>query len=343
MILRVVLKSVVILKQPFLRNTGLKGMIDVKIVILDASTLGEDINLSMFSELGEVVIHNMTKPDEVADRIADCNVVVINKIKLNEDNLKFAKNLKLICVAATGFDNVSTEACKKLGIGLCNVKGYSTDSVAQTTVALALSLAMHIPFFNEYVVSGAYTKSGVQNCLSPVFYELSGKTWGIVGYGNIGKRVADIANAFGCRVLAYARTKKDGVECVSLDTLLKESDIVSVHLPLSDETRGLIGENELKKMKKSAILINTGRGAVTDEEAVAEAVESGEIGAFGTDVYSVEPIEENSPLTRLYGRENVIFSPHLAWGAYEARMRCMREIVLNIKAFFGGEKRNRIV
>ena len=315
----------------------------MKIVILDASTLGDDIDLSMFSELGEVVIHKMTCPDEVAERISDCDVVIINKIKLNEDNLKYAKNLKLICIAATGFDNVSADDCKKLGIALCNVKGYSTDSVAQTTVALALSLSMHIPYFHNYVTSGEYTKSGVQNCLTPVYHEFSGKTWGIVGYGNIGKRVGYIARAFGCRVLAYSRTEKEGVECVSLDTLCRESDILSIHLPLSDETRGLIGKKQLEEMKNTAILINTGRGAVTDEKAVAEAIESGEIGGFATDVYSVEPIEETSPLTTLYGRDNVLFTPHLAWGAYESRMRCMNEIVLNIKAFFGNEVRNRIV
>lgn len=315
----------------------------MKIVVLDASTLGEDIDLSILDSLGDVTIYQKTKPEEIIGRIADCDTVILNKVKLNEDNLKYAKNLKLICVAATGYDNISKEACKKLGIALSNVRGYSTDSVTQTTLSIVLSLAMHISHFDSYVKSGEYTKSGVENCLSPVFYELSGKTWGIVGYGNIGKKVGDIARAIGCNVIAYSRSNKEGVECVDLDTLCKDSDIISVHLPLSDETRGLIGKNEIEKMKKSVILVNTARGAVTDECAIAEGIKSGKIGAFGTDVYDGEPILENSPIRELFGFQNVLLTPHLAWGAYEARVRCMNEIAENIKAFFDGKERNRIV
>lgn len=315
----------------------------MKIVILDSATLGEDLDLSAVSELGETVIYKSTEPDEVTSRISDCDIAILNKVKLNEENLCHAEKLKLICITATGFDNVSAEACLKRGIALCNVSGYSTDSVAQTTLSMVLSLAMHIPHYDRYVKSGAYTKSGVHNCLSPVFYELRGKTWGIVGYGNIGRQVAMTAEALGCRVIAFSRTEKKGVECVGLDTLLEQSDIVTVHLPLSDETRGIIGRKELDKMKKNAILVNAARGAVTDEEAVAEAVEKGRIAAFGTDVYSVEPIMEDNPLYRLLEYDNVLMTPHLAWGAYEARVRCMEEVILNIKDFKNGGKRNRIV
>jgi len=315
----------------------------MKIVVLDAATLGEDLDLSPFSDLGETDIFQSTKPEEVEKRLCDCDVAVLNKVKINDENLKSAKNLKIICITATGFDNVDLEACKKHGIAVCNVKGYSTDSVAQTTVGLVLSLAMHISWYGNYVKNGAYTKSGVQNCLSPVFYELRGKTWGIVGYGNIGRQVAKIAEAFGCEVIAFSRTKKEGVECVGLDELLKKSDIVSLHLPLSEETKGIIGEKELKIMKKSAILVNVARGAVTDEKAVAEAVKNGEIAAFGTDVYSVEPIQKENPIWEIKDNENVILLPHLAWGALEARERCRDEIILNIKDFYNGKERNRLV
>lgn len=315
----------------------------MKIVILDASTLGSDIDLSMVERLGEVKIYQKTKPEEAADRISDCDVVILNKVRLDESNLCFAKKLKLICITATGFDNVSVKACKELGIALCNVSGYSTDSVAQTTLATVLALCMHIPYFDRYVKSGAYTESGVHNCLSPVFYELAGKTWGIAGYGNIGRKVAEAAKALGCRVIAYSRTPKEGVECVDLDALCRESDIITLHLPLSEETRGIIGKDRLAMMKKSVVLVNESRGAVTDETAVAKALKSGDIAAFGTDVYSLEPIAEDNPLAGLYDRENVIFTPHLAWGAYEARVRCLNEVILNIEDFLNGGKRNRIV
>ncbi len=315
----------------------------MKIVVLDADTLGKDLDLSPFSELGEVYIYNTTLPEQVEQRLADCDVAVLNKVKVSEENLKGAKNLKLICITATGYDNVNLEDCRKLNIAVCNVSGYSTDSVAQTTIALALSLIMHIPFYDKYVKNGEYTKSGVANCLSPVFCELNKKTWGIVGYGNIGAKTAEIAKAMGCEILAYSRSKKQGVNCVSLDELLEKSDIVSLHLPLSNETRGIIGKKELEKMKKTAVLVNVARGALTDEATVAEAIKNGEIAAFGTDVYSIEPIREENPLFKIMDRENVIFTPHLAWGAYEARERCRDEVILNIKDFFDGGKRNRLV
>ena len=315
----------------------------MKIKILDALTLGEDLDLSPFSELGEVTTYPKTLSDEVKDRILDADVVVINKVKLFYDNLVDAKNLKLICIAATGYDNVNLEDAKKLGIAVCNVVGYSTDSVAQTTVALALGVLMRIPYFNEYVKSGEYEKSGVQNCLAPAFCELNGKTWGIVGYGNIGKKTGEIAKAFGCRVLAYSKSEKEGVENATLERLLKESDIVSIHLPLSDATRGIIGKNELSLMKKSAILVNVARGAVTDEDAVAKAIEEREIAGFGCDVYSVEPMQKDNPIMRILNYDNVVLTPHLAWGAIEARERCRDEMIDNIKEFLKGKNKNRLV
>lgn len=313
------------------------------ITVLDASTLGNDIDLSALSEVGEVRIYETTSETEIERRIEDSEVVVLNKVKIGEKELKNAKKLKLICITATGFDNVDTMACKEKGVAVCNVKGYSTDSVAQTTLAIVLSLAMHIPFYDRYVKTGEYTQSNLQNRLEPVFYELRGKTWGIVGCGNIGRQVAKVAEAFGCRILAFSKTPKENMTNVDIDTLCKEADIITVHLPLSTETKHIIGKKQLDEMKNGVILVNTARGAVIDEAAVCEAVLSGKIAGFGTDVYSVEPMRAENPLGKLVGCDNAVFTPHLAWGAYEARKRCIDEVVKNIEAFKSGEKRNRVI
>ena len=315
----------------------------MKIVILDIGTLGEGLNFDSISKLGEVVAYDVSTQAQIEERIKDADVVIANKMELCEDNLKNAKNLKLICVTATGYDNIDIEYCKKNGIGVCNVVGYSTDSVVQLTVALAFSLATNLYTFDKYVKSGAYTKSGIFNSVSPVFHEISGLTWGIVGLGNIGKKVAKIADAMGCRVLAYKRTDDPEYNCVDIDTLCRESDIITVHTPLNDGTFHLINEEKLSKMKEKVILVNVARGAVFDEEAVCRAVENGKIGGLGVDVYSSEPMKEQSPYQRILARENVIFTPHMAWGAIESRQRCIDEVAKNIETFINGAKRSRIV
>lgn len=314
----------------------------MKISILDANTLGDDISLKPIEELGICNIYPSTSPAEVAQRISDSDVVVINKVKLNESNLKDANNLKLICLLATGYDNVDTDYCRNHGIAVCNVEGYSSHSVAQLTVATVLSLATHLGTYTEYVRDGSYTRSGVANCLTPVYHELWGKIWGIVGFGNIGREVGRIAEAFGCKVIVNKRTPVADYQTVDIDTLCRESDIITLHTPLNDTTHHLIDENRLSLMKKGVIIVNAARGAVTDEEAVAKAVENGIIGAFGTDVYSVEPMPETHPLYRIRQYPNVILTPHTAWGARESRERCIYEVSLNIKAFFEGEIRNRL-
>lgn len=312
----------------------------MKITILDAKTLGDDVNLNIFD--GETEIFDGTAPEEVEARIADSDVVIVNKVKLFEDNLKNAKNLKLICLAATGYDNVDTDYCRKNGIAVANVVGYSTNSVAQLTVMMALSLVMHEAEYSAFVKDGSYTKSGVANRLTPVYYELAGKTWGIVGLGNIGKQVARVAEAFGCKVLAYKRTPDENYNCTNLSYLMENSDIISVHLPLTEETRGIISKEMIAKMKKNAILVNVARGAVTDEAALAAAILEGKIGGLGIDVYSKEPIENDNPLCQVMDRENVLLTPHIAWAAYESRVRCLEEIKKNIEAFFAGKIRNRV-
>ncbi len=317
-------------------------MKDMEITILDAKTLGGDICFSMFEALGNVTVYDKTLPNEVEARISETDVVIVNKIKLGRNNLKAVKSLKLICVTATGFDNIDVEYCKERGIAVCNVCGYSSESVAQVTVSMALSLVNNLTVFNQYVRNGEYTASGTQNRVVPVFHEMSTLTWGIVGLGGIGKRTAQIAKALGCKVVAFKREADTDYDCVSLDELCRVSDIISIHLPLTEATKNIIDKEKIGLMKDTAIVINVARGAVVDESALADAVIDGKIGGIGIDVYSAEPMPADSPYQKIKDSENVILTPHMAWGAYEARVRCMNEIAENIKAFYSGGKRNRV-
>ena len=315
----------------------------MRIAVLDAMTLGQDIDLSPLERVGELVRYDVTPPDCVASRVGQADAVIVNKVPLGPFNLDAAKRLKLICVAATGYDNIDTAYCLSRGIAVCNVRGYSTDSVAQVTVGMVLTLYTHLAEYQHYVRSGEYAQSGVQNRLQPVYHEVAGKTWGVVGLGNIGKKVAAVAQALGCRVLAFKRTADAEYSCVALDTLCRESDIVTLHLPLSQETRHLINRETISAMKDGAVLINVARGDVTDEIAVADAIESGKLSGFGADVYSQEPFGQNHPFARIMDRPNVLLTPHMAWGAYESRRRVVAEMAENIKAFERGIERNRIV
>lgn len=315
----------------------------MKISLLDCSTLGEDIDLSPIRALGETAEFGTTAPELVAERIADADVVVINKIKLNETNLSEAKNLKLICVAATGYDNIDTEYCRSRGIAVCNVPGYSTDSVAQLTVAMALSLATHLPEYQRFVNSGEYSASGVANRLVPIYHDLAAMKWGVVGGGGIGGKVAQIARAIGCEVSVFRRKREGEFPLEDIDTLCSTCDVISIHLPLTDETRGMISRERIASMKKNAIVINVARGAVTDEQALADAIVEGRIGALGVDVYSKEPFGEDHPFNALRGRDNVCLTPHMAWGSAESRARCVRVMAENMAVYFSGGSKNRIV
>ena len=312
----------------------------MKIVILDYATLGYDLDLSGASRFGNVIKYERTTQSEAKDRIKDADIVIVNKIKMNEETLSSAKNLKLICETATGYDNIDIEYCKKNGILVANTPAYSSACVAQVTVSMVCSLATHLNEYEECVSSGEYTRLGNANCLTPVYHEIGGKTWGIIGFGNIGKSVAKIAEAFGCKILVNKRTKIDEYECVDLDELLRRSDIVTIHCPLNDQTRGMIGARELDMMKGDAILVNVARGAVWNENDVADAVLNGKIGAIGCDVFSVEPISNNHPFTRLFGLKNVLLTPHMAWGSFESRTRCFNTVLSNIEAYLNGEPTN---
>ena len=314
----------------------------MKISVLDAETLGADLDLAPLQALGELTVYANTPPDRVAERLANTDIAVINKVRVGESVLAGNTRLAMIAECATGFDNIDLDACRKRGIAVANVRGYSTDSVAQVTVAMALSLCTHLPAFSGAVADGSYTRGGVANRLTPIYHEIAGKTWGIIGYGHIGARVGAVAAALGCRVMAFAKSPKTGVENVDLHTLCREADILSVHLPLTPETRGIIGEREIALMKSNAVFINVARGAVTDEVALAKAVAEGRLGGIGVDVYSVEPFPETHPFYAIRHLDNVCLTPHMAWGAQEARNRCLSEIATNIVAFLRGERRNRV-
>ena len=322
----------------------LNNEVDIlKITVLDAATLGSDLDISVLSEVGELKVYDMTSSDLVEERISDTEVVVLNKVRLNEENLKNAKNLKLICVAATGFDNIDIKYCGENNIAVCNVCGYSTDSVAQLTLSMAFALKTNLIQFDKFVKSKDYTKSGLMNRLEPVYHEMSNMIWGIIGYGNIGKKVASVASAMGCEVIVFSRTQKDGVRNVDIDTLCKISDIISIHTPLNEGTYNIINSERISMMKKDAVFINTARGMVADEEALVNAVKTGKIGGIGIDVYSKEPFDENHPYNSILNMNNVILTPHMAWGSYESRVRCINEITENIKVFYNGGKRNRVI
>ena len=315
----------------------------MKISFLDASTIGSDIDLSLYEKYGELKVYSTTTQDEFVDHVGDSDVIIINKLKVGRQNLPACPHVRLVCVTATGFDNIDTEYCRENGIAVCNVVGYSTQNVAQLTIATVLSLYCHLKEYDRSVSDGSYTRGGVANILTPVYHEICGKTWGIVGYGNIGKQVGVVAKALGCNILVYKRTPIEGENCVDIDTLCRESDIITVHTPLNDGTRNLINRERIAMMKKDAVLVNVARGAVCDEEAIADAILEGMLGGVAIDVYSKEPFGEDHPIARIAGLDNVILTPHMAWGSYEARVRCCEEIALNIESYLNGEKRNRIV
>lgn len=314
----------------------------MRIAVLDYAALGQDISMEPLARLGECRVYQSTAPNEIAQHLKDVEVAVLNKVRLQAEQLQACPSLKLICLCATGYDQVDTAYCREHGIAVCNVPGYCTDSVAQVTVAMALSLACHLPQYHAHVVSGDYSRGQSANHLEPVFHELAGCTWGLLGLGNIGSKVGEIAQAMGCRVIAYRRKAGGPFPCVDLETLCRESDVLSLHVPLSEETRGMIGKEQLALMKPTALLINAARGAVTDEAAVASAVLEGRIGGFGTDVYAQEPFAQGHPFSALLGCGNVCFTPHMAWGSYEARKRLIDEVCENIASYVGGGRRNRV-
>lgn len=314
----------------------------MKITVLDKFSLGEDTPLEVLCRIGEVEFYDRTPPELVAERLADTEVVIINKVKITREVIENSPKLKLICVFATGFDNIDIAAAREKGVAVCNVPGYSTESVALYTVATVTALFSNLITYRNFVNSGEYTASGVPNRLVPVYHEIAGKKWGIIGYGNIGKAVAKVAEALGAELLVNKRTPIDGVRCVDIDTLCKEADVITLHCPLNDGTREIINKDRIAMMKDGVIIVNEARGAVLNEGDIADGVLSGKIRGFGCDVYSVEPFGKDHPYNKIKDMDNVILTPHAAWGAYESRKRCIGIIADNINAFYSGNILNRV-
>ncbi|MCM1025876.1 MAG: D-2-hydroxyacid dehydrogenase [Roseburia sp.] len=316
----------------------------MEIVILERNSVGEDVSVDCIRDFGEVTVYgNTVTAEQVSERVRNADIVIANKSPLNEETLRDAPRVKLICEFATGFDNCDLAYCRARGIKVTNVVDYCTSMVAQHTFCLALALSEKLPHYDRYVKSGAYSAQDRFSNFDLPFYELEGKTWGIIGMGHIGRRVARIAEAFGCRVIFYSVTGRSACtdyQRVDLDCLLAESDFLSLHCPLSDLTRNLIDEAALKKMKPSAILLNVARGKVVDNTALYHALEEGEIAGAGLDVVEKEPLEASNPLSRLQDSSRLIITPHLAWASVEARTRCVQEAYENIAAFLRGEDRN---
>lgn len=316
---------------------------NMKLVVLERNSVGTDIDVSCFEKFGEVTYYPNTVAENAAERIGDADIVIVNKVPINESTLKDAANVKLICLFATGFDNVDLEYCKGRGIRVANVVKYCTPAVAQHTILLAMMLSEKIAFYDEYVKSGTYSAQDRFSNFDRAFNELEGKTWGIVGMGTIGHKVASLATAFGCKVIFYSASGKSTCteyERVEFDTLLKKSDILSLHCPLSDRTRNLINKDAFDKMKETAILVNVARGPVVNTQDLYDALMEGKIAAAGLDVLEKEPMETTNPLGQIKDSTKLIITPHMSWASTESRIRLVEEVAKNIEAFVAGENRN---
>lgn len=309
----------------------------MKIVFLDADTMG-DVSLAPIEKYGELVCYGKSTPEEAQARVTDCDVLIINKVKVTKELIDAAPNLKLICEAATGVNNIDLEYAASKGIPVRNAVGYSTDSVVQATFMHLLSLVGNAPYFDASVKSGTYSSCGIFTDVTRNWSELSGKKMGIVGMGNIGSKVAAVAQAFGMEVIYFSTSGTSHCKdypSVSLDVLMSDSDVVSVHAPLNDRTAGLIGARELQMMKPSAYILNMGRGGIIDESALAAALDNEQIAGAALDVFVTEPLPADNPLLNVRYPERLRLSPHVAWASVEARERLVGMIAGNIGAFIG--------
>lgn len=312
----------------------------MKIVFLDAKTLGDDIDLTGFEQMGEVVKYPFTTTEEAPDRVKDADVIVVNKVLINRQTISSAENLKLVCVTATGTNNLDKDYLAERGITWRNVAGYSTESVAQHTFAILFYLMENLRYYDDYVKEGRYINDRIFTHFAKTFHELNGMTWGILGLGAIGRRVADIAGMFGARVIYYSASgapAQEGYHQVDFDTLLAESDILSIHAPLDEYTEGIMDAEAFRKMKSSAILLNLGRGPIINEADLAAALNAGEIRAAGLDVLCAEPMSKESPLLDVHDKDRLLITPHIAWATVEARQRLMKIIEGQVREFFGAK------
>lgn len=315
----------------------------MKITALEIMNVGDDVDLSEYKDLGDFTSYEITRVEEIGGRAKDAEVLIINKLPINESTIAGLDKLKLVCITATGYDNVDVAYCRSRGIKVCNAVGYSTSSVVQHTFASFFYIYEKLRYYDDYVREGGYCDSPIFTHFDKYFNELEGKTWGIVGLGNIGRKVAQAAVAFGCRIVYYStsgRHDDDTYTRLTLDDFLKESDIISIHAPLNDNTRKLFSDDAFDKMKDTAYLVNMGRGPIVDENALVRAIKEGKIAGAALDVIDGEPMRKNSPLRELNNDDRLFVTPHIAWATVEARARLMHEVYLNIRAYKDGADRN---
>lgn len=308
----------------------------MKLVFLDKKTIGEDIDYSKFSGLGEVVEYDYTLPEEVPGRVKDADIVIVNKIPINEKTIHTARDLKLVCVTATGTNNLDKDYLARRGIEWRNAAGYSTESVAQHTFAMLFYLLEHLRYYDDYVKEGHYINDVMFTHFAKTFHQLTGKTWGIIGLGAIGRRVADIAKLFGAEIIYYSASgapAQEGYRQVDLDTLLGTSDIVSVHAPLNSYTEGLMNDEAFSRMRPHAVFLNLGRGPIVVEKALADALNEGKIAAAGLDVLREEPMSASSPLLHVADKSKLLITPHIGWASVEARNNLMDIVLEHIRVF----------
>jgi len=307
----------------------------MNITILDAKTLGDDLNLSALDSLGEVIKYDTTKPNETAERIYNSEIVITNKVIINREIMQNSPKLKLICISATGMNNVDLDYAKEMGIEVKNVAGYSTKSVVQHTFSMALYLIEKMNYYNSVVKSGDWSKSGIFTDVSRPFGEIANMKWGVIGLGAIGQEVAKVAEAFGADVVYHSTSGSNlnqPYQHLNLDDLLKECDIISIHCPLNENTKNLINSQNIKLIKDKSILLNLGRGGIINEVDLAKELDNREIYA-GLDVLEREPMLESNPLNLIKNQNRLLITPHIAWTSIEARVKLLDGVVLNIKEF----------
>ena len=309
----------------------------MNIVFLDAKTIGEDIDLSGYDKLGTVIKYGFSTTEEARERTKDADVVIVNKVQINETSIGEAEHLKLVCVTATGTNNLDKAYLDAHGIAWRNVAGYSTETVAQHTFAMLLFLLEKLRYYDDYVKEERYVNDVSFTHFAEHFTEIHGKTWGIIGLGAIGRRVAEVARAFGAKVIYYSASgapAQEGYEQVDFETLLTQSDIISVHAPLNEHTEGLINSKAFEKMRSSCIFLNLGRGPIVDEQALYNALVRNQIAAAGLDVLCEEPMSADNPLVQFKDSKRLLITPHIAWASVEARTHLMEIIHGQVKDFF---------
>ena len=317
----------------------------MNIVVLDRMALGDDIDMSIFEKLGKLTIYERTAPEEVVDRLKDADALLTNKVVIGKAEMDRLPKLRYIGINATGTNNIDLAYAAKKNIAVTNVKSYSTDSVVQHTFALLFYVYEKLRHYDDFVKQGKYSDYGCFTYFGERFAQLSGNTWGIIGLGEIGRKVADIAKAFGCHVVYYSTSGKNSnpdYERAEFDELLRSSDIISIHAPLNDRTQNLMNRAAFEKMKPEAVLINVGRGPIVNESDLLWALNENKIAAAGLDVLSVEPMRKDNPLYGYKDSNRLIITPHIAWATNEARKRLVNEAYLNLEAFICGKERNRV-